>query len=63
MFPRYHTSEFEATLVHLRNLSALSFDNINEAVAQAIARSKSGNKTVEQYFQELKNIKLDENKP
>ena len=63
MFPRYHTSEFEATIVHLKNLSALSIHNINEAVAQAIARSKSGNKTIEQYSQELENIKLDENKP
>ena len=63
MFPKYHTSEFEATLEHLRNATALSIDNINEAVARATARSKHGNKTVEQYFQDLENIKLDENKP
>jgi hypothetical protein len=59
MFPKYHTSKFEATLVHLRNLTALSIHNINEAVAQAMARSKSGNKTVDQYFKELENIKLE----
>jgi hypothetical protein len=63
MIPKYHAGEFEATLVHLRNLTALSIDNINEAVAKAMARSKSGNKTVEQYFKDLENIKLDENKP
>jgi hypothetical protein len=40
MFPKYHTSEFEATLIHLRNLSALSIDNINEAVAQAMAKKQ-----------------------
>jgi hypothetical protein len=32
-------------------------------VAKAMARSKSGNKTVEQDFKDLKNIKLDEDKP
>jgi hypothetical protein len=63
IFPKYHTSEFEATLVHLKNLTALSIDNINEAVAQAIARSKSGNKTVEQYFKDLENIRNKEFKP
>jgi hypothetical protein len=63
MIPKYHTTEFKATLVRLRNLTALSIDNINEAVAHAMARSKSGNKTVEQYFKELENIGLEENKP
>ncbi len=63
MFPKYHTNEFEATLIHLRNITALSIDNINEAVAEATAKSKSGNKTVEQYFKDLENIKLDKNKP
>ncbi len=63
MFPKFHTSEFEATLIHLRNLTAISIDNINEAVALAIARSKSGNKTVQEYFNDLENIKQDEFKP
>jgi hypothetical protein len=63
MFPRYHTYEFEATLIHLRNITAISIDNINEAVATALANSKSGKKTVEQYFKDLENIKLDKNKP
>jgi hypothetical protein len=63
MFPKYHTNEFEATLIHLRNITTISIDNINKAVATAIANSKSGNKTVEQYFKELENIRLDENKP
>jgi hypothetical protein len=63
MFPKYHTNEFEATLIHLRNITAISIDNINEAVATAMANSKTGNKTVEQYFKELENIRLDENKP
>jgi hypothetical protein len=60
MFPKYHTNQFEATLIHLRNITAISIDNINEAVATALARSKSGNKTVEQYFQDFQNIKIDE---
>ena len=47
MFPKYHTNEFEATLIHLQNISAISIDNINEAVAAALANSKSANKTVE----------------
>jgi hypothetical protein len=34
------------TLDHLRNITAISIDNINEAVAKAMARSKSGNKTI-----------------
>jgi hypothetical protein len=38
-------------------------DNIIEAVATALAKSKSGNKTVELYFKDLENIRLDENKP
>jgi hypothetical protein len=63
MFPKYHTNKFEATLVHLKNLTALSIDNINEAVAQAKARIKSGNKTVEQYFKDLENIRNEEFKP
>ena len=50
MFPRYHTNEFEATLIHLSNITAILIDNINAAVATAMANSKSGNKTVEQYF-------------
>jgi hypothetical protein len=62
MFPKYHTIEFEVTLIHLRNITAISKDNINEAVATAMARSKSGNKTVEKYFKDLEKIKL-ENKP
>ena len=41
MFPKYHTYEFEATLIHLKNVSAISIDNINEAVATALANSKS----------------------
>jgi hypothetical protein len=63
IFPKYQTNKFGATLVHLRNIIAISIDNINEAVATAMARSRSGNKTVEQYFKDLENIKLDENKP
>jgi hypothetical protein len=46
MFPTYHTAEFKATLIHLRNLIAILIDNINEAVATALANSKSANKTV-----------------
>jgi hypothetical protein len=63
MFPKYHTNKFEATLIHLRNNTAISIDNINEAVAMAMARSKSGNKTVEKYFKDLENIRIDKSKP
>jgi hypothetical protein len=63
MFPTYYTAEFEATLVHLKNLTSISIDNINKAVATALAISKSANKTVEEYFKDLENIKLDGNKP
>jgi hypothetical protein len=58
MFPRYYTNELEATKIHLSNITAISIDNINAAVATAMANSKSGNKTVEQYFKDLKNIRL-----
>ena len=63
MFPKFHTNEFEATLIHLKNLTAITIDNINEAVATATANSKFGNKTIEQYFKDLENIRLDETKP
>jgi hypothetical protein len=63
MFPKYHTNEFEATLIHLKNVTSMTIDNINEAVARATANSKFGNKTVEQYFKDLENIRLDESKP
>jgi hypothetical protein len=62
-FLKFHTNEFEATLIHLSNITEISINNINEAVATAMANSKSGNKTVEQYFKDLENIRLDENKP
>jgi hypothetical protein len=48
MFPKYHTYEFEATLVHLKNITAIYIDNINEVVATVLPNSKSSNKTVEQ---------------
>jgi hypothetical protein len=59
MFPKYHTYEFEVTLIHLRNITAISIDHINEAVATALAESKSSDKTVEQYLKDLENIRLD----
>jgi hypothetical protein len=63
MFPKYHTVEFEATLNHLKNVTAMTIDNINEAVASALANNKSGNKTIEQYFKDLENIRLEGAKP
>jgi hypothetical protein len=41
LFPMYNTFEFEATIIHLRNLTAISIDNNNVAVATAVANSKS----------------------
>ena len=53
LFPKYHTESFEAAMIHLQNLTAVSIDNINAAVATAMANSKTGNKTVQEYFDDL----------
>jgi hypothetical protein len=56
--PTYHTIEFEATLILLKNVTTISIYNINEAVARAVANSKIANKMVITYFKELENIRL-----
>jgi hypothetical protein len=61
IFPSYHTEEFEATIQHLKNLTAVSIDNFKVAVATA--KYHSENKTVKQFFKIQKNIRLCENKP
>ena len=63
LFPTYNTEAFEATMIHLQNLTTVSINNINEAVATAMANSKSGNKTVQEYFDDLENIRLSDNTP
>ena len=63
LFPTYHKTEFEATIIHLRNISAISIDNINAAVASALANSQASNKTVEEYFKDLESIRLSDSKP
>jgi hypothetical protein len=47
----------EATINHLQNLTAISVKNINAAVAEAMAKSYSDNKTVHDYRKDLKDIK------
>jgi hypothetical protein len=49
----YHTKEFEATMKHLTNISALSLDYINAAVATVLASNNMSHKTVQGYFKEL----------
>ena len=63
LFPTYHTQEFEATIIHLKNITAISIENINAAVASALANSKASNKTVEEYFEDLESIRLSDSKP
>jgi hypothetical protein len=63
LFPIHHKSEFDATLIHLKNLTAISIDNYNAAVATAVAHSKSANKTIGEYFKGLEHIRLSESKP
>ncbi len=62
LFPFYHTEEFEVSFQHLKNLTAVSIDNNNAAVATTKNMSHSENKTMQQYFQDLENIRLSENK-
>jgi hypothetical protein len=59
----YHTQEFEATINYLNNARAMNVDNINSAVATALANSKSANKTVEEYSKDLENTRLSDLKP
>ena len=42
----YHTQEFEQAIKHLNNLTGLTINNINSAVAAALTNSKSANKLV-----------------
>jgi hypothetical protein len=58
LFPTYHTEAFEATIFHLKNLTAISIDNINMTVIEAMTKSQSDNKAVKDYFKDLENIKL-----
>ena len=58
--PKYHTEAFENIIIHLQNLSTISLDNINKAVEEAMAKSQGDNKTVQDYFNDLDNIKHSE---
>jgi hypothetical protein len=44
--------------MHLINVTAMTVDNINSAVAAALANSKTTNKTVEDYFKDLETLGL-----
>jgi hypothetical protein len=43
-FPTLHTEELNTTILHLKNLTVVSINNINVAVAFAIAKAKSDKK-------------------
>jgi hypothetical protein len=60
LFPKYHTEALEATILHLQNLTAILIDNINKAVEEAMAKSHSDNKIVQDYLKDLGNIKKSE---
>jgi hypothetical protein len=57
LFLSYHTEEFKAKNIYLRNFTAELIDNINAAVGTAKFVSKIENKTVHQYIQNLENIR------
>jgi hypothetical protein len=42
----YHTEAFEANIHHLKNLTAISINNINRAVEEAMTKSHSDDITV-----------------
>jgi hypothetical protein len=63
LLPSYRTEEFKATITNLRNLTAVSIDKINVAVATAKFVSGSKNKTAQQYFEDLENKRLSDSKP
>jgi hypothetical protein len=50
LFPTYHNEAFKATINHLQNLTAISVETINAAMAEAMAQSHSGNKRVHDYL-------------
>jgi hypothetical protein len=57
LFLMYQTDAFESTIFHLKNLTAISINNINIAVEKAMAMTQSDNKTVQDYFKDLEQIK------
>ncbi len=63
LFPTYHTQEFEQTIRHSNNEAAMTKDNISSAVTAAFINSESVNKTMEDYFKDLENIRLSDSKP
>jgi hypothetical protein len=60
LFQKYHTEAFESTILHLQNLTAISIDNINKAVEEAMAKSHSDYKAVQDCFKDLDNIRNSE---
>jgi hypothetical protein len=57
----YHTEAFETAIFYLQNVTATLINNINSAVEEALTKTKNDNKTVQDYFNELEQIK--NNKP
>ena len=53
LFPTYHTEAFEATIVRLKKLTAILIDNINAVEAEAMAKSLSGNETVQEFYNDI----------
>jgi hypothetical protein len=45
---------FKATIRHLKNLTAISIDTINVAIADGMAKTDSDNKTVQAYPNDLR---------
>ena len=60
LFPSYRTDEFEATIEHLKNISAISIDHINAAVASVLASKNMSTKSVQDYFNDLEKIQLSD---
>jgi hypothetical protein len=62
LFSTFHTNEFEATLLQLRNFTAISINNINVAVASAMVNSKNSYRTAKEYTKDIKLIRLSDYK-
>ncbi len=46
LFPTYHNEAFKVTIHHLQNLTTISVETINAAMADTMAKSRSDNKTM-----------------